>query len=202
MAKQFTDKQKKFIASYVSCLNATQAAKTAGYSEKSYSSLRKQGHENLTKPNIRAEIDRLLAENTISPEELLGRISDHATGSMGDFVKTHDDFGIRLDLSKAKQLGKLHLIKKFKETETKRIDTEGNEHITLRREVELYDAASAQDKLMRHYSMYKDKVQVLTWRDKIIDALRKNEIDKDAVKERLGDKLAREIFKEAGVNAS
>lgn len=42
----------------------------------------------------------------------------------------------------------------------------------------------------------------ITWRDKIITALREGSIEPSAVKERLGDKLAREIFQEAGVNAS
>lgn len=160
MANSFTDKQKKFIASYIACLNATQAAKDAGYKCKNEHTYSQTGHENLRKPEIRAEIDRLLAENTISPDELLARISDHATGSMGDFVETQEDFGIRLNLEKAEQLGKLHLIKKFKETETKRVDKEGNEFITLRREVELYDSSAAHDKLMRYHSMYRDKSEV------------------------------------------
>lgn len=160
MANSFTDKQKKFIQAYVQCLNATQAAKDAGYACSNDNSFAQTGKENLRKPTIRLEIDRLLKENTISPDELLGRISDHATGSMGDFVTVTDDFGIRLDLEKAELLGRLHLIKKFKETENKRIDKEGNEYITLRREVELYDAAAAQDKLMRFHSMYKDKSEV------------------------------------------
>lgn len=160
MANSFTDKQKKFIQAYVQCLNATQAAKDAGYACKNDPTFAQTGAENLRKPYIRAEIDRILKENTISPDELVGRISDHATGSMGDFVTFTDDFGIRLDLEKAEQLGRLHLIKKFKETESKRVDKDGNEFISLRREVELYDASAAQDKLMRFHSMYKDKSEV------------------------------------------
>lgn len=205
MAQRFSDKQKKFIDSYVACLNATQAAEEAGYKFSNRNSLAQTGKENLRKPTIRAEINRLLKENTIDPEELLGRISDQATGSMADFLDVVEfDEGevIRLSLAKAQELNKLHLIKKYKETETKRKDKDGNEYSTLRREVELYDAQAAQDRLMRFYSMYKDKIQVITWRDKIVDALRKGEIDKGKVVERLGDKLATQLFLEAGVNAS
>lgn len=155
-----TPKQKLFIASYVQCLNATQAAKDAGYACDNEGSYAVIGAENLRKLKIREEVDRLLRENTISPDELLGRISSQATGDMGDFISWHEDYGLRIELGKADQLGKLHLIKKFKETENKRIDKDGNEHITLRREIELYDAAAAQDRLMRFYSLYKDKSEV------------------------------------------
>lgn len=160
MAKGFTDKQKLFIASYVECLNKTQAAKDAGYQCKNDNSFAQMGHETLRNPKVRAEIDRILGERAMSAEEVVARISDHAAGSMGDFVEWSEDFGIRLDLTKAQAMGKLHLIKKFKETENKRIDKDGNEYITLRREVELYDAAAAHDKLMRHMSLYKDKSEV------------------------------------------
>jgi len=49
-----TDKQRIFIAEYlINGFNATQAAITAGYSEKTAKSI---GNENLTKPDIRKEV--------------------------------------------------------------------------------------------------------------------------------------------------
>lgn len=54
-----TDKQRAFCAEYLVDLNATQAAIRAGYSE---STARSIGHENLTKPDIEAEIQRLMKE--------------------------------------------------------------------------------------------------------------------------------------------
>ena len=48
-----TPKQKRFVAEYLCDLNATQAAKRAGYSEKTAS---ETGYENLRKPQIAAAI--------------------------------------------------------------------------------------------------------------------------------------------------
>ena len=53
------DKQLAFVVEYCKDKNATQAAIRAGYSAKTAASI---GAENLRKPQIRAEIDRGLAE--------------------------------------------------------------------------------------------------------------------------------------------
>jgi phage terminase small subunit len=58
MAK-LTDKQELFAREYLSDLNATQAAKRAGYSEKTAYSI---GQENLKKPEIQTRIAELNAE--------------------------------------------------------------------------------------------------------------------------------------------
>lgn len=54
-----TDKQRRFCEEYLVDLNATQAAIRAGYSEDSAGHI---GWENQRKPEIQAEIARLLAE--------------------------------------------------------------------------------------------------------------------------------------------
>ena len=56
---KMTPKQKRFCDEYLIDLNATQAAIRAGYSEKT---ARKIGQENLTKPDIKAYIERRMAE--------------------------------------------------------------------------------------------------------------------------------------------
>lgn len=55
---KLTQKQAAFIQEYLIDLNATQAAIRAGYSKKTAGVI---GDENLKKPNIRREIDRLMA---------------------------------------------------------------------------------------------------------------------------------------------
>lgn len=52
-----TDKQELFCLEYMKDLNATQAAIRAGYSKNAAKEI---GHENLTKPHIRARIDEML----------------------------------------------------------------------------------------------------------------------------------------------
>jgi len=59
LAKLMSEKQKAFCAHYITTLNATEAAKMAGYSEKS---ARSMGSENLTKPYIKEYIELWLAE--------------------------------------------------------------------------------------------------------------------------------------------
>ena len=56
-----TAKQERFVEEYLIDLNATQAAIRAGYSP---DSARDIGCENLTKPNIKAAIDRAMAERS------------------------------------------------------------------------------------------------------------------------------------------
>jgi len=55
-----TQRQKRFCAAYASTLNAAEAARRAGYSE---ATARQIGAELLTKPDIRAFCDRLIAED-------------------------------------------------------------------------------------------------------------------------------------------
>lgn len=55
---ELTDKQKMFCKEYLIDLNATQACIRAGYSEKTANRI---GTENLSKPVIKNEIDRLKA---------------------------------------------------------------------------------------------------------------------------------------------
>ena len=56
-----TKKQKRFIEEYLVDLNATQAAIRAGYSPDTAGSI---GSENLKKPEIRARIEKAIAERS------------------------------------------------------------------------------------------------------------------------------------------
>lgn len=58
-AKKLTSKQKQFVDEYLVDLNATEAAKRAGYSAKTASSI---GSENLRKPEIEEEVHRRMQE--------------------------------------------------------------------------------------------------------------------------------------------
>jgi phage terminase small subunit len=83
-AKKLTAKQKKFVEAYVG--NATEAAKLAGYSEKTAKAI---GHENLTKPNLleavekrqEKEINKLIADRKERQEFWSKIMRDGATSS-------------------------------------------------------------------------------------------------------------------------
>lgn len=125
------DRQRLFIEKYLLCLNATQAAKDAGYSERT---ARFIGCENLTKPNIRAEIERRLADVGMGKNEVIARLADHARGDMTLFMRTvkrGKTEEVVADLAGALRRGDTRLVRKAK------FDAKGG--VTI----ELYDAQRA-----------------------------------------------------------
>lgn len=86
MAK-LTAKQKKFVEEYLIDLNATQAAIRAGYSPDTAKEI---GCENLTKPNIKAEIDKAIAERSrrtgINQDRVLRELAKIAFVNPGDVI--------------------------------------------------------------------------------------------------------------------
>lgn len=91
MAGKATPRWKLFAREYCTDQNATRAAKTVGYSEHSAS---EQASRLLTKGNVKAEIDRILAERAkkldISAEKVLGELSKLAFSNMLDYIKIQD----------------------------------------------------------------------------------------------------------------
>lgn len=75
MPKELTDKQQAFCREYIKDFNATQAAKRAGYSEKTAYS---QGQRLLKKAEAKAEIIGLLAEikavDTVEVAEIIAEL--------------------------------------------------------------------------------------------------------------------------------
>lgn len=153
-----TNKQQLFVEHYLTCLNAAEAARRAGYSAKTARAI---GCENLTKPDIKAAIDERLKEAAMSADEVLRRLADHARGTLEDFISgqsfimpdkedmSDDDADVAtgpyVDLEKARLLGKLHLLKKFK------VDKDGS--ITI----ELHDPQAALVQLGRYHGLFLDK---------------------------------------------
>ena len=96
-----TPKQKAFADYYIECGNSTEAARKAGYSEKTSRSI---GAENLTKPDISAYIAaRMQAQNearVASADEVLAFFSSVMRGEV------KDQFGIDAALSDRLNAGK------------------------------------------------------------------------------------------------
>jgi hypothetical protein len=83
-----TAKQRKFVAHYLASLNASQAARQAGYSEKTAGQI---GHENLKKPEIAAAVSAGMALQAMPAEEILARLSAQARGDMSDFLRVDEE---------------------------------------------------------------------------------------------------------------
>ncbi|WP_225355577.1 terminase small subunit, partial [Ligilactobacillus salivarius] len=79
--KKLTQKQQRFVDEYIISGNATQAAIKAGYSKKT---ARFVGAENLTKPNIKDELEKRNAEiksqKTMDMQEVMERLAAIARG--------------------------------------------------------------------------------------------------------------------------
>lgn len=105
-------RQTIFINEYLKCWNAAEAARRAGYSEKS---ARVIGSENLTKPDIANAIKQRIEEQAITGDEVLARLAKQARGSMSEFVRVLDGANIpMIDWKRAEQNGMLDLVKEIK----------------------------------------------------------------------------------------
>jgi len=166
MASKLTGKQKAFVDAYAQTLNATESARRAGYAGDD-NTLAVIGHGNLRNHKIQSAIDELLRGQSLSRDEVLGRLSAHARGDIGDFI---DPATLTLDIKKAKEAGITHLIKKIKQTITIVTDKDGEERQTEIFEFELHDPQKALVHLGKAYAMFTDKVAhegevTFTWED-------------------------------------
>ena len=109
-----TDKQRLFVAAYLDCLNATEAARRAGY-EGNDTTLASVGYENLRKPQIAAAISAQMSERIMGADEAAMRLSEHARGSIRGFIAT-DEHGAPNGFSVADDRP-LHLVKKVSVTD-------------------------------------------------------------------------------------
>ncbi len=142
-----TDRQRVFCDEYLRRWNATDAARIAGYLDPEV-----QGWRLKQNAVVKAAIDARLKAHHLGADEVLARLSDHAQGSMGDFVSLRANLETGqpepvIDLSKAERAGKLHLIKKI------RIDDKGVA-------IELYDADAALALVGKHHELFVDKQKV------------------------------------------
>lgn len=139
-----TDKQAAFVDHYVMTWNATEAARRAGYGGDD-TSLASIGWENLRKPAIQEAIAQVIGERVMGRDEVLARLSDQAGVDMSDFLKINGR--VVVDLKRAKELGKLHLIKKIKKG-------------PYGWEIELVDSQAALEKIGRALGIFDDKLKI------------------------------------------
>lgn len=131
-----TVKQQVFVEEYLTCWNATEAARRAKYA---YPNI--DGPKNLVKPSIQKVIKARLAEKAMPADEVLARLAEQAKADMRDFM-LHDAegkfIGVNLDTTQP-----LHLIKKLKPTR-------------YGMAIELHDAHAALTLLAKHHGLLQD----------------------------------------------
>jgi phage terminase small subunit len=144
-SKPLTIKEARFVENMANPATKSpgQAAKDAGYSENSASTI---ANETLNKPYIIAAIDKRKAEAAlhadITPEHVLGATALRAFATIDD---AFDEYGY-FDIAKARETGAIHLIKKIQ-----RNQTQHGENVS----VEFYSNESAQDRLGQYLGLEK-----------------------------------------------
>lgn len=146
-----TAKQKRFVEEYLIDLNATQAAIRAGYSPGTAGSI---GNENLKKPEIRARIDKAMAERSkrigINQDRVLYELAKLAFVNPADVIN-FEEATIRSDAT-AEDLACIQSVK---------VKTmSGDKGDMTEREVRMYDKKAALELLGKHLGMFRDKVEI------------------------------------------
>lgn len=180
--KELSDKQKIFVEVYLRTLNATEAARQAGYAHPADS-----GYENLRKPEIRKLIAVRLSQEKVETSEVLARAVRQMRGSLSDFLNFDKLVAQQpvLDLDQARERGQLHLVKKIEYTDLGGI-----------KKIELYSAENARRDLMQHLGLLESgdkqvlrELQAMLLQHKLTEAKKQ-----EALLDFLRDKAPRDIY--------
>lgn len=146
-----TKKQKIFVDEYLIDLNATQAAIRAGYSPDTAGSI---GSENLKKPEIRARIEKAMAERS----KRTGINQDRIIMELAKIALLNPKGLVNFDEATIKEDATDEDVAAVASVKVKRFPTKDGEGVE--REVKIYDKTKALELLGRHLGMFKDKVEV------------------------------------------
>lgn len=189
IANGLTIKQRLFIDHYIVCMNATEAARLAGY-EGEETTLANTGSQNLRNPYVLREIDSRLKPFTMAANETLIHITDIARSDITDAMNSMG----AIDPIEAKRRGKSHLIKRLKTKVTTITEKDGSEREIIETEVEMYDRLDALKTLAKFHSLLIDRVRTEDWRTDIIKLLHEGAITPDQLEAELGTEIARELI--------
>lgn len=113
ITQKLTQKQQRFVDEYIISGNATQAAIKAGYSKKT---ARFVGAENLTKPNIKDELEKRNAEiksqKTMDMQEVMERLAAIARGETVEQQVTNKGTVVEIEPKTSDQIRAMELIGK------------------------------------------------------------------------------------------
>lgn len=136
MSGKLTRKRRAWIEEYLTCWNATEAARRVGYKHPNA-----QGPRLLLDVSIQEIIEKRIAEKAMSADEVLLRLAEQARGDISEFVKA----GGGIDWEKVGEKGRL--VKSIAHTTGKNS------------RLELYDAQAALVHLGKHHGLFKDRIE-------------------------------------------
>jgi len=137
--RELPPKRQLFVEAYIaSGCNATEAARRAGYAapaEEGYRLLRIAQVAEAIRERVEA------AKECMGADEVLARLTEQARSTLDDFLD-----GEQIDFDKARDLGKMHLLKSISWTK-------------YGPRIEVYDAHAALVDLGRHHKLFTDRVE-------------------------------------------
>lgn len=148
-----TEKQKRFCDEYLIDLNATQAAIRAGYSPDSAGDI---GSENLKKPDIRARIDKAIAEQS----KRTGVNADRVVRELAKIAFVNAPNAVNLNDATVRKDADPNDTAAIASVKVKTIPTEGG--LGVEREIRFADKTRALELLGKHLGMFTDKVAIDT----------------------------------------
>lgn len=148
---RLTAKQKRFIEEYLIDLNATQAAIRAGYSPDTAYSI---GSENLKKPEIRARVDKAMAERS----KRTGINAERVIIELARIGLLNPDNVVKFRSATVKQEATEDDLAAIASVKVKTIPTEDGD--IIEREVRFHDKIKALELVGKHLGMFRDKVEI------------------------------------------
>jgi phage terminase small subunit len=155
--KKLEPRQRLFVLEYLRDLNATQAAIRAGYSKKT---ARSQAADNLTKPNIKREIDKAIKKRSqrteITADMVLNELSIIAFSDLKNHIEINDDTGAM----RAKEFREMpgnssRALEMIREDRMIREDSKGNDSIINEKVTfKLHSKTAALEMLAKHLGLY------------------------------------------------
>jgi len=157
--KKLTSKEELFCNHYLTLHNATEAAKRAGYSEKTARAI---GYENLTKPHIKKYIEEkteeILSEIGVNQVRVMTEISKIAFSQMTDFaaVDEMEVFEGRGKKRKSRMVKFLNVFPTNQISPDKLCAIAELKQLDTGISIKLHDKVGALDKLARHLKLFKE----------------------------------------------
>lgn len=180
---KLTPMRRKFVNEYIKCLDKSKAARRAGYAFPG-----QEGHRLLKIAEIRDEVDRIIKENTISPEEVLQQLTRMATLDVEDIYDFTANIPI-FDANRARDNGAMNIIEGFKITD---------KEMTIR----LPNKLKALELMAKYHGLLADTLKIETWQDRAIEDIRNGKITYQVLEKEFDSELATELFARAGIRVS
>ena len=170
---KLTDKQNRFVDEYMVDLNATAAARRAGYSEKTAC---EQGSRSLANVKVQEKIQKRRAELQskleITQDRVFTELARIAFADRGAFARVTDD-GSRVTLTDTDRL-----------TEDQRAALAGVKETKYGIEVSTYDKVRALELLGKHLGMFDaQSTRNLQQENNLLEAIQAQEVKVDAIPE-------------------